>query len=358
MRNKAESINGLRVFHGIVNYGTQAGYIAKGLRVIGINARSYTIMDAFNRETDFSFKKRENIFKKIFYYKIWYPLVKTWCIFNFDIFHFYYGTSLWPNQLDLPVIKFFGKKIVHHYLGHDVELYKETIEKYEFSNMDFWADEIKGSKHDIIIKKRLKNELKFSDFQIVCSPHYYQFVPNSTIIHLAIDTSKFEFTPLEYKDYSEEPVVIVHAPTHRGVKGTQFLIEAVERLQNEGYFVELNICEGIPHDILLEEYKKADFSVASLLGGWFGTVGIEAMASGKGVISFLREEYLNHVEEEYKIDLPIVNANRDTIYDVLKHCLLNRNFKEWGKKSRLFVEKHHDMKIVAHQVNKIYETIK
>ena len=347
----------LRVFHGLVNYGTQAGYIASGLRLIDVNAKSYTMMDTYKRQTDFSFKQRHNIIAKMFYYMIWYPLVKTWCIFKFDIFHFYYGTSLWSSHLDLPIIKLLGKKIVHHYLGHDVELYKETIEKYEFINMVFWADDIKGNKHDASVKKRFNYENYYSDFQIVCAPQYSQFVPAATFIPLAIDLSKYVSIDFGIKDYNIEPVIIVHAPTHRGVKGTQFLETAVKKLQEEGYMVELKIYEGITHEQLLEAYKEADFTVSGLLGGWFGTSAIESMASGRGVISFLREEYFKYVDEEYKNDLPIVNANRDTIYDVLKYCLLNRNFKEWSKKSRLFVEKHHDMKKVAVRVKKIYDSI-
>jgi glycosyltransferase involved in cell wall biosynthesis len=343
----------LRVFHGLVNYGTQSGYIAKGLRTLNVNAKSFINNDPYGRETDYMFSLRTNLSSKIYN-----RLIRIWCIFYYDIFHFYYGTSLWHNHKDLHVIKFLNKKIVHHYLGHDVELYKETKEKYEFSNMDFWADDIKGKAHDIKIKKRLKNELKYSDTQIVCAPQYSPFVPSSTFIPLAIDLSKFQFSPLPIKNFDSEPVTIVHAPTHRGVKGTQFLIEAVERLQKEGYLINLNICEGITHDQLLKEYKKADFSVASLLGGWFGTVGIEAMATGRGIISFLREEYLGYVESDYRIGLPVVSADKYSIYSVLKDVRKKRDYKKWGEESRLFVEKYHDMKVVAQKVLHIYDSIK
>jgi len=342
----------LKVFHGLVNYGTQSGYLAKGLRTLNVNAKSFTISDSYYRETDYMFSLKTNYFLKIYN-----RLVRIWCLFYYDVFHFYFGTSLWPGQKDLPVIKFLKKKIVHHYLGHEVELYKETKEKYEFSNMDFWTNDKNGKLHDIKIKERLKNELKYSDFQIVCAPQYTPFVPNATFIPLAIDLSKFKYSPLAKKNYDKEPVVIVHAPTHRGVKGTQFLINAVERLKNEGFLVDLNICEGISHDQLLKEYIKSDFSVVSLLGGWFGTAGIEAMATGRGIIAFLRDEYFDYVDSEYKRDLPVVSADRDSIYSILKETLHKRNFIEWGVKSRRYVEKHHDMKRVAEKMLKIYESL-
>lgn len=342
----------LKVFHGLVNYGTQSGYIAKGLRNIHINAKSFTLYDGYNRETDYMFNSKSN-----FLIKLMNRLIRIWCLFYYDVFHFYFGTSLWPGQKDLPIIKFFNKKIVHHYLGHDVELYHETKEKYEFSNMDFWADDKEGKAHDFRIKKRLENELKYSDSQIVCAPQYSPFVPNSTYIPLAIDLKKFIFSPIPNKNYESQPVVIVHAPTHRGVKGTQFLIDAVDRLVKEGHQINLNICEGITHDGLLEEYKKADFSVVSLLGGWFGTAGIEAMATGRGIIAFMRCEYFDYVTKDFKQDLPVINANKNNIYDVLKEVILNKNYSDWGIKSRKFIEKHHDMEKVAQRVLEIYKSI-
>ena len=58
----------LNVFHGLVNYGTQSGYIAKGLRLNGVNARSYTKVDAFKRETDYAFEQKKSLIAKFFYY--------------------------------------------------------------------------------------------------------------------------------------------------------------------------------------------------------------------------------------------------------------------------------------------------
>lgn len=41
-----------------------------------------------------------------------------------------------------------------------------------------------------------------------------------------------------------KPIVVGHMPNHRGVKGTEFLIDAIERLKSEGVKVELLLIEG------------------------------------------------------------------------------------------------------------------
>ena len=50
---KARKIAKKRVFHGIVNYGSQASLLAQGLRDMNINAKTYTIGDHYQRNTDF-----------------------------------------------------------------------------------------------------------------------------------------------------------------------------------------------------------------------------------------------------------------------------------------------------------------
>ena len=42
----------LRVFHGLVNYGTQAGLFARALREAGVEAISVAFPDPFKRHID------------------------------------------------------------------------------------------------------------------------------------------------------------------------------------------------------------------------------------------------------------------------------------------------------------------
>ena len=47
-----------------------------------------------------------------------------WSLFHYDIFHFFWGVSLWGvwkfHNLDLPILRLFGKKIVVNFRGLDV----------------------------------------------------------------------------------------------------------------------------------------------------------------------------------------------------------------------------------------------
>jgi predicted metal-dependent TIM-barrel fold hydrolase len=66
--------------------------------------------------------------------------------------------------------------------------------------------------------------------------------------------------------FSGVPVVIAHAPNHRGFKGTEFLIEAVKNLSDEGLKVELILLENFQNSIVREVLSlRADILVEQLI---------------------------------------------------------------------------------------------
>ena len=42
-----------------------------------------------------------------------------------------------------------------------------------------------------------------------------------------------------------ETVNIIHAPNHRNIKGTDIIIDTIKELKDEGYNLELKICENL-----------------------------------------------------------------------------------------------------------------
>lgn len=346
----------LRVFHGPLNYGSQAGILALGLRELGIQAKAYTNADNYLRQTDYHFKQRKGLFAKLYFYKFWYPLVRLSCFFKFNIFHFYFGKTLTKKQWDLPLYRIFGKKVIMHYLGNDVELYNWSVENYRITQMSQIFNKESGAKHDTHIVKRREYEDKYLDYTMVCAPQYSPFVDKAKLVPLAIDTSKYSYHALPERD---GPLRIVHAPSNPKKKGTGFLMKAVEKLQSEGYDIELDICQGITHEELIQRYINAHLSVVALLGGWYGAAGIEAMALGRPIVSFIRPELLKYTEFQSEEEIPVINANISTIYCVLKNILDSdmELLKQLGIRSYDFVRKHHDLSNVSKQLKSIYESL-
>lgn len=339
------------VFHGLVNYGTQAGFFAKELRNQGTKALSVTGYDRFNRITDITLKNSgKNIFVKL-YNAGWNSFFRLKCFFKFDIFHFYFGETLLYKQWDLPFYNWFGKKIIFHYLGFDVQLYQQSIKKYKTTNVAFVFDEEAGAKHDDIISKRLRYETKYADLQLVCAPCYSEFVQGSSVLPLAIDIDEYEFSPMVT---DADKIVILHAPTSRNNKGTSFILAAFDRLIQEGYNIEPVLVEHLSHAELKEEYKKCDIFIDQIVSGWYGTASIEAMAIGRPVICSIRESYFEYID--FGKEIPIFNAFPDSIYEVIKNLIINKDrLPEIGLKGRQFVEKYHDVRKLTKDLVNYYQ---
>lgn len=339
----------IKVLHGPVNYGTQAGLFAKKLREKGVYAFSIGYEDRYKRLIDYELKTSNKLLLKHFY-KLLNIILGIFWFFKFNTFHFYYGKTLLPNQFDLPFYKIFKKKILFHYLGKDVKTYKESVEKYKISNMQYsYKSPDAALKADNVKKKRLKYETKYANFQIVCSPVYTEFVPNSILLPLGIDLNDYEFSPMQT---NVATVTILHAPTSRDNKGTKFIVEAIEKLKIEGLSIKFLLCENISHKELKEAYKKCDIFIDQVLGG-YGTAAIEAMAIGRPTISYIRDIHFN--ENTFPGGIPILSANKDNIYIVLKNLIENKKkLSEIGKTSRQFVEKHHNIDELTNKLIEIY----
>ncbi len=170
-----------------------------------------------------------------------------------DVFHFYFGLTLVPKSLQFPILSATGKKSVYHYLGSDIR--GKTPAELAYG--------------------------KRADAEIVGSYDAIRWVPEAEVIPPGIDLTAF--TPVPPTDRARP--LVVHAPSHRGKKGTEDVIAACEGLP-----VELELVEGLHHDEARRRYEEADIVVDQLNAGWYGLFAIEAMALGKPVITFLHEE--------------------------------------------------------------------
>jgi glycosyltransferase involved in cell wall biosynthesis len=238
-----------------------------------------------------------------------------------DIFHFYFGLTLVPKRIQFPILKTFRKKSVFHFLGSDIR--GKTPEELAYG--------------------------KRADAEIVGSYDAIRWVPEAHVVPVGLDLSRYE----PFWQAENRPVRIVHAPTDRGRKGTDWIVRACEQLS-----VELDIVENTRHDQAIERYKQADIVVDQLNAGWYGVFAIEAMALGKPVVTFLHEEAVRRTEEAFQIELPLVPAKKETLAETLAPLVESpERREELGRRSRAYVERVHDADRVADRLIEIYASL-
>ena len=332
----------MKVFHGLVNYGTQAGMFAKELRRQGVKAISVVQADPSRRLVDidmrFDLNQRSVVIRHL--QRIW---IKFSSFFKYNVFHFYFARSLWPFNMDLPLYRLFGKRVVMEYLGTDIDLWLGK------NGVDGHGRPVNRVK----LVRRVYRQAKLVNKQLVCAPCYYPYVDNSIILPLALDLSSYSYNPLNVKPGGK--LTIMHCPTNRKQKQSDYIEFALDRLKEDGYCFNYKCITNVSHEQLKQEYITSDI-VIDQLGGWYGTVSVEAMALGRPVVAGVHP-HLCHYDKRFE-DLPIINADIYNIYDVLKDILDGKyDLNAISKASRDFVVNVHDVKSVTKQLIGIYESL-
>jgi glycosyltransferase involved in cell wall biosynthesis len=133
-------------------------------------------------------------------------------------------------------------------------------------------------------------------------------------------------------------------------------VSATDRLRREGIKIELALVENMQREQARAVYESADLVVDQLLAGWYGGLAVEAMALGKPVVSYIRDADLAFIPEAMRAQLPLINADPRTIYDVLRRLATSERatLPEHGRRGRAYVERWHDPYKIAAQTIEDY----
>lgn len=277
-------------------------------------------------------------------------------VFNCSYYGGYLGnTFFW--KLEFFVYKIIGIKTIISAYGGDV---------YQYSKLtDF------SLKHGLILsypqmakqEDKISRKVKFftKNASLIINGNQfeglgrYDLLPQSNLIVSEKTISK------NYCPTNNKKIKIAHCPNHRGFKGTEFVIDAVERLKNSGYSIDLILFEKIPNKLLLERMKnEIDILVEQLICPTYGMNGVEGMACGKPVLSNLSNNTYSQVFRRYSFlnECPILSTNPENIYENLKLLLDNKDLREeLGLLGIQYVKKYHSIESGKYFFGKIYNQL-
>ncbi|MHA1279877.1 MAG: hypothetical protein ACTSQ8_21970, partial [Candidatus Helarchaeota archaeon] len=217
---------------------------------------------------------------------------------NFDIFHFFWGESLYGvrcfQHLDLPLLKLLGKKIFVHFRGSDLVDPKH----FDYLRAKTVGEDIPEppiSRPEQLTS--LNKWRKYADKLLVSEPRLKRVAPEAVLVQQALKLDEWE--PSIDNGRNDGAIRIGHAPTHRRKKGTEFVIEAIQSLQDEGLPVEMVLIENIPANDVKPLLESCDIIVDQVLYGWYGKVSIEAMALGKPAQGTIYSGYCKNINIKY-----------------------------------------------------------
>ncbi len=238
-----------------------------------------------------------------------------------DIFHFYFGNTLVPRSLNMPILRAARKKSVMHFLGDDIR--GKSLQELEYrKKFDRW---------------------------LVGSYAATRWVPDAEVVPPGLDLREYEPVP----PVERARPLVVHAPSDPEKKGTRHVVAACERLP-----VDLDVVHGVPHDEAVERFKRADIVVDQMHYLWHGVFAIECMAYGKPVVTHLDAGAVEKTEAAFGRKVPVVSAGPEDLEAKLRPLVESFELrKRLGEEGRAYVEQVHDIDKVADRFIEIYRSL-
>ena len=315
----------MKILHGVTEVAGQGINSVIGLRSQGMKADMVVY-----RSNKSGYEKGYDLHIGRKKWLLPFDLVKMIAFFFFalikyDCFHFHFDRTLLPKALDLPVLKFFKKKIFMEF--HGTELRGVLVE--------YQSEIFQIVKRSPAHKKLIKKLIKHADGIILHDEELRKYIPYDVPIYIVPLRVEIEKLVPTYSNMNNERIMIVHAPTKRDVKGTKYILETMEEFKEEIDFV---LIENKKREEAWALYQKADIIIDQLILGTYGVLSIESMALGKPVITNISDGMKSVFPEE----LPVVNANIYNLKEKVEELIQNKALRhELGVRGREYVETYH-----------------
>ena len=352
--------------------GEYSGFFSnlkQGLKELGINVTLIANYDGFKKigGADYSLYNES---KKSIIYKVYSRLIKPLfygpfyrkydCVIliNMEVF------NPWIIERVLKKIKKRSNKILLSSCGYDYALYKAFIrgrfDYYMFDSNYQTMDRFSGRffKKYTLNGKEDKLIDKYIDL-VVPTAYEYRIGYESKV-------SKIVLLPFNYKEIKlmdnkvDGKIVFFHGITREKEKGTEFIVEALNRLQSKyPDNVEIVVDGKMPYERYKNVIKRANVIIDQCKSYWYGMNALISLSLGKVVLSGARDESLNALEMK-RSECPIIpiEPNADDIFEKLESIVLGDvDIVSLGKKGREYVEKYHDYVSIAKQYLEIIENL-
>jgi glycosyltransferase involved in cell wall biosynthesis len=371
----------LRVLHVPHNVGANPQALARAERELGLSSWCVTLTQNYRGFSadevllrgDESWLQRES--KRL-------ALLRR-AVRDYDVIHFNSGQSLFPlldpttaddryhpllwharhgyarilNMNDLRLLRRAGKGVIVTFQGDDARqggAWGQTGSRFPFrvaDEVEYYTPAFDAARRAVVARFD-----RFAHRIYYLNPDLAAVLPPRAVFMPYAHPDPREWTPVPWTLADDEPPLVVHAPFHKGVKGTRFVLEAVQRLRDEAVPFRFELVEGLSNTEARRLYERAHLLVDQLLLGWYGAIAVEFMALGKPVIAHVRATDLHVLPAQMQRELPVIDATPETIYDVLREWLTTRRgeLAARGADGRHYVLKWHDPLRIAEQLRDTY----
>ena len=346
-----EGLNGKRILHAPFEIAGNMAKICKFLRRKNVQANSANYYDTWlEYKCDVQLKLNR------------YPKSKQADIIDrfaqhaiqeYDIFHFHFGRSLYPDYRDLDILKKKKKKIIFNFWGSDARS-PEWILYHQARYMGYEPPKpFFNTFNQYVLLKHLN---VYADVMLGTTA-----IPRGMRLRGQIDASLWTLEEKEkllrekIVDKDPKKTYFLHAPTDNWKKGSRLILPVLEELKGKGWPIELIYVNKLPLAEARKFYACADYAIDQIGVGSTGLFGMEMMCWEIPVLV-----YQIPLFAKIKNFPPVIPITRATIKDCIAECITNREIGETAKQGRLsrnWVLENEDINRTFHEYMDIYSEL-
>jgi len=272
---------------------------------------------------------------------------------KYDIFHFHFAHSLYPDFRDLEILKQKDKKIIFSFWGSDQRspewiLYQQAKFLGYKPPKPFFNTLQQYHVHKII------NRYADVIFGTTC-------IPRGIFCEGLADTS--EWTLEEKENILRKQIIkkdpqktyIVHAPTTNWKKGSSIILDLLQECKKDGMPIEVLYVNKMPLNQAKQIYAYADYAIDEVGVGTFGLYGIEMLCWQIPVLAYQIDLF-----DRIRKHSPALRITKDNFKSQIANCIeMKRAGKitELGKKGRKWAIENCDISLSISKYLKVYRDL-
>jgi glycosyltransferase involved in cell wall biosynthesis len=349
----------MKIFFAPYNNGSMTSNTAEVLETLGHEAKVLTIVRSKIQEVnkqvieiDVDLLKANGI--NSFFYKIYVLGLLIKYIIWADVVH-WSQYSILPFDIDLRVIKLLNKKRFVEWYGSDIRIPEITASESkwygEMFNNGYEYSHIESKDHSFRIQEKFS---KYGFIPVVVPELELFLKPNLFSKLCRIQWRVFDHNKFPKSEISgvQNKITIGHAPSARFAKGTNFIIPIVEEVMNE-YNINFILIENLNKEEALNKIKECDIFIDQIILGNYGAAAVEAMSCSIPTVAYIMPSVY---KKGVPLHCPIINANVDNLKIELIKLIENAELRiEISRKSRLYVEEHHNIEKITRELVEAYK---
>ena len=269
---------------------------------------------------------------------------------RYDLVHVHFGRSLVPPfNVDLPVHRALGTKLVFHFHGCDVRNRALMLERHPLAAACAECDPFCVPERQ---RRAIAQSARYGAATFVSTPDLLESVPHAEHLPVALDVPAWQASAAAGARPDDGRVRVLHVPTNRLIKGTRWIEQGMARATAADPRLDYRLLEHAAWADVRAAMAQADVVIDQVFLGWYGLVAVEAMALGKPVVGFIRPDF---EERARALDLPLVRCTKDDVGEVVRALAADPARRAaLGEAGRAYASRVHDAGVIAARLAATY----